>query len=207
MEWLVQWLRQMLDSPDSMECRKEKAALHPALWQSRNLALKSLGFSVQPVLASDLYGRSDPGARAHQVLGPAVSGRKWLADMELSIYRDGQSAIRTLSPGRSYIDAIAQNFGILLDVDYNDFAPLGQIWNLKEMENTMNQNLSVLINELKNRAQIYIHIYRELSKEVGKEKAAEIMKKALYARGKEKGLQLAGRLGEPNLHKMAHCIR
>jgi hypothetical protein len=71
------------------------------------------------------------------------------------------------------------------------------------MEKTMNQNLTVLLNELKNRAHIYIHIYRELSKEVGKEKAADILKKALYARGKEKGLQLAGRLGEPNLHKMA----
>jgi hypothetical protein len=67
----------------------------------------------------------------------------------------------------------------------------------------MNQNLSILINELKNRARIYIHIYHELSEEVGKEKAAEIMKKALYTRGKEKGLQLANRFGKPNLHEMA----
>lgn len=67
----------------------------------------------------------------------------------------------------------------------------------------MNQNLSVLVNEIKNRAKIYIHIYRELSKEVGKEKAAEIMKKALYERGREKGLQLAGKLEKPDLHKMA----
>ena len=67
----------------------------------------------------------------------------------------------------------------------------------------MNQNLSVLVNELKNRARIYINIYRELSREVGTEKAAAILKRALYARGREKGLQLAGRIAEPNLHELA----
>ena len=67
----------------------------------------------------------------------------------------------------------------------------------------MNPNLNALTKELKNRAQIYIHIYRELSKEVGKEKATSILKAALYARGKEKGLQLAAKLGEPDLHKLA----
>lgn len=190
-----------------------------------HLALKSLGFSVQPVLARVLYGRSDPGARTHQVLVVTISGRKWLADigfggpglrlplpmvvdrfeeqygeryrlrqdptygmilqkesknaivdlysfderertmdvdidmanhftatwpdsifrlhrmcalpkpwgritlvdMELSIYRDGQSTIRTLSPGSSYMDAITQNFGISLNVDYGDLSPLSQL--------------------------------------------------------------------------------
>jgi hypothetical protein len=67
----------------------------------------------------------------------------------------------------------------------------------------MNQNLSVLINELKNRARIYIQIYRELTKEVGSEKAVEILKKALYARGQEKGAQLKARIGEPDLHQLA----
>ncbi|MBN1566275.1 MAG: L-2-amino-thiazoline-4-carboxylic acid hydrolase [Acidobacteria bacterium] len=67
----------------------------------------------------------------------------------------------------------------------------------------MNQNLSVLVSEIQNRARIYVHIYRELSKEVGEEKAAEIMKRALYERGREKGIQLARRLGQPDLHKMA----
>ena len=67
----------------------------------------------------------------------------------------------------------------------------------------MNQNLSTLVKELKNRASIYVHIYRELSKEVGSEKAAEILKRALYQRGKEKGLQLAVHLGHPDLHKLA----
>jgi hypothetical protein len=67
----------------------------------------------------------------------------------------------------------------------------------------MNQNLSILINELKNRGRIYILIYRELAKEVGSEKAASILKAALYKRGKEKGIQLAQKIGEPDLHKLA----
>lgn len=67
----------------------------------------------------------------------------------------------------------------------------------------MNQNLAVLVNELKNRASIYVHIYRELSGEVGAEKAAAILKRALYARGKEKGIQLARKIREPNLHELA----
>jgi hypothetical protein len=71
------------------------------------------------------------------------------------------------------------------------------------MENMMNENLSILINELKNRARIYICIYRELLKEVGQEKTISILKRALYARGKEKGLQLANKIGEPNLQELA----
>jgi predicted ArsR family transcriptional regulator len=67
----------------------------------------------------------------------------------------------------------------------------------------MNQNLSALVNELKNRARIYVHIYRELSQEVGREKAVEILKRALHARGQEKGLQLKAKIGEPNLHELA----
>ena len=67
----------------------------------------------------------------------------------------------------------------------------------------MNQNLSTLVSELKNRAHIYVHIYRELSKELGREKAVEIMKRALYARGQEKGAQLKAKIGQPDLHKLA----
>lgn len=67
----------------------------------------------------------------------------------------------------------------------------------------MNPNLNALKKELKNRAQIYVHIYRELSKELGKEKATSILKAALYARGKEKGEQLAATMGTPDLHKLA----
>jgi hypothetical protein len=67
----------------------------------------------------------------------------------------------------------------------------------------MNQNLAALANEIKNRAIIYVHIYRALSKEVGKDKAAEIMKRALYDRGKEKGLLLKAKIGQPDLHRLA----
>jgi len=67
----------------------------------------------------------------------------------------------------------------------------------------MSSNLDALINELKNRALIYIHIYRELLKEVGKDKAAQLLKSALYARGKEKGVLLANKIGKPDLHKLA----
>jgi hypothetical protein len=66
----------------------------------------------------------------------------------------------------------------------------------------VNQNLAVLVNELKNRARIYINIYRELSMEVGADKAAAILKRALYARGREKGLQLAQKISKPNLHEL-----
>jgi hypothetical protein len=67
----------------------------------------------------------------------------------------------------------------------------------------MNQHLPVLINELKNRAKIYVHIYRELLKEIGRDKAVELLKRALYARGREKGEQLASKIGKPDLHKLA----
>ena len=67
----------------------------------------------------------------------------------------------------------------------------------------MNQHMAALVKELKNRAHIYIYIYRELAKEVGQEKAIGILKRALYARGKEKGLQLSAKIGEPNLHELA----
>ena len=67
----------------------------------------------------------------------------------------------------------------------------------------MNPNLNALINELKNRARIYVHIYRELSKEVGSDRAQALLKRALYARGQEKGAQLAQKTGKPDLHKAA----
>ena len=51
-------------------------------------------------------------------------GRITLSDMELTIHRDGQSISRTLSPGPQYMTAIAEHFGIRLDSNYEDFAPL-----------------------------------------------------------------------------------
>jgi len=67
----------------------------------------------------------------------------------------------------------------------------------------MANHLTALKDEIKNRARIYVHIYRELSKEVGRDKAIEILKKALYARGREKGNQLAAKIGKPDLHQLA----
>ena len=49
----------------------------------------------------------------------------------------------------------------------------------------MNRQLAVLQNEIGNRARIYVHIYRELTKEVGADAASAILKRALYARGRE----------------------
>ena len=187
-----------------------------------HLALESLGFSVRPLLARVLYRRLDPGARTHEVLIVAVSGRKWLADagfggpglrepiplvpdqieeqcgelyrlrrdsrfgmvlqkqagdefvdlyafdenevtldidiemanhftstwpesifrlqrmcalptsrgrvtladMDLTIHRDGVSTSRTLSPGPQYIAAIREYFGINLDARYEDLLAL-----------------------------------------------------------------------------------
>jgi N-hydroxyarylamine O-acetyltransferase len=189
-----------------------------------HLALKSLGFTVQPLLARVLYGRTEPGARTHQVLVVTISGQDWLADcgfggpglclplpmipdqvgdqygerhrlrrdsrygmvlqrasqdsfldlytfdqseqtlavdiemanhftstwpasmfrlhrlcslrkqwgritlsdMELTIYRNGQSSSQTLPPGPQYMAAVAEHFGIQLDSKYEDLAPLNQ---------------------------------------------------------------------------------
>lgn len=64
-------------------------------------------------------------------------------------------------------------------------------------------HLDELRKEIRNRAIIYVHIFRELEKEIGQERALEVMKRALYARGKEKGVQLASRIGPPNLRELA----
>ena len=45
---------------------------------------------------------------------------------------------------------------------------------------------------MKNRALMYYHIYQEASREVGPEKAAGILKRAIYNRGLEIGKLLAG---------------
>jgi N-hydroxyarylamine O-acetyltransferase len=44
------------------------------------LALKSLGFTVRPLLARVIYGLPDPGARTHEVLLVTIAGQDWLAD-------------------------------------------------------------------------------------------------------------------------------
>lgn len=48
-----------------------------------------------------------------------------------------------------------------------------------------------LMGSFKNRALLYYHFFNELRKELGEEKASEIMKRAIYARGLEIGKQFA----------------
>jgi hypothetical protein len=67
----------------------------------------------------------------------------------------------------------------------------------------MNKYLEALKNEVKNRARIYYLIYKELSAEMGEEKAMELLKRAIYERGAEKGKLLAKKIGEPDLKKLA----
>jgi hypothetical protein len=55
-------------------------------------------------------------------------------------------------------------------------------------EETLRQNLYA---SFKNRAMMYYHLFDEMRKEMGEEKAAVIMKRAIYQRGLEIGKQLA----------------
>ena len=48
-----------------------------------------------------------------------------------------------------------------------------------------------LIAQMKNRAMMYYYIYKEVSEEVGAQKAAEILKRAIYKRGLDVGKMLA----------------
>lgn len=70
----------------------------------------------------------------------------------------------------------------------------------------MNKYVTALRDEVKNRARIYHLIYKELSKEVGEERAVAILKRAIYERGKEKGVQLAKKIGEPDIKKLAEAF-
>ena len=49
-----------------------------------------------------------------------------------------------------------------------------------------------LVGQMKNRAMMYYYIYKEVSEEVGADKAAAILKRAIYKRGLEVGKMLAG---------------
>ena len=48
-----------------------------------------------------------------------------------------------------------------------------------------------LVAQMKNRAMMYYYIYKEVSEEVGSQKAAEILKRAIYKRGLDVGKMLA----------------
>lgn len=70
----------------------------------------------------------------------------------------------------------------------------------------MNKTEMALKQEIKNRARIYYLIFEELGKDVGQDKAVEILKRAIYERGKEKGQLLAEKLGGPDLKKLAQAF-
>jgi hypothetical protein len=55
-------------------------------------------------------------------------------------------------------------------------------------ENALRQQL---YGSFKNRAMMYYHLFEELKKEVGEDKAAEIMKRGIYQRGLEVGRHFA----------------
>lgn len=58
-------------------------------------------------------------------------GRVTLSDMELTIHRDGHSRKKALPPGRAYLEAIEEYFGIRLNAAYEDLAPLIPTGNIK----------------------------------------------------------------------------
>ena len=51
---------------------------------------------------------------------------------------------------------------------------------------------AALVGQMKNRAMMYYYIYKEASEVVGPEKAAEILKRAIYKRGLDVGKMLSG---------------
>ena len=67
----------------------------------------------------------------------------------------------------------------------------------------MDKQLQLLKDEIKNRALIYYEMYRQLSAAHGSEDAIRLMSKAIYERGKAKGGQLGGKIGEPDLEALA----
>ena len=66
--------------------------------------------------------------RLHRMCSlPQPWGRVTLSDMELTIRRDGQSLSETLPAGSQYISALAENFGIEIDANYEDLALLDTV--------------------------------------------------------------------------------
>ena len=64
---------------------------------------------------------------------------------------------------------------------------------------------NALYGSFKNRAMMYYHIFDELRKEIGEEKATAIMKRAIYNRGLEIGKQLA-KYGPDNLEGLKNAF-
>ena len=70
----------------------------------------------------------------------------------------------------------------------------------------MDNALKALRDEIKNRALIYYEIYLQLSAELGSKEAIRLMGKAVYERGKDKGEQLGGKIGKPDLARLARAF-
>ena len=65
-----------------------------------------------------------PGSifRTHRMCAfPKQWGRVTLTDMELTLHRNGRSTGTTLTPGPSYMEALAEHFRLFLDTKFEDF--------------------------------------------------------------------------------------
>ncbi len=70
----------------------------------------------------------------------------------------------------------------------------------------MDTQLEVLRGEIKNRALIYYEIYKQLAAEHGSDEAVRLMGQAIHERGRAKGELLGGKIGEPDLVKLAEAF-
>lgn len=97
--------------------------------ESRGAFIDLYTFREQPTLDADIemsnhFTSTWPGSlfRIQKMcVLPKTWGRITLSDMELTIYRDGRSTRKTLDPGSSYMDALAEHFGLALDTKFEDF--------------------------------------------------------------------------------------
>lgn len=70
----------------------------------------------------------------------------------------------------------------------------------------MDRPLKALEDEIKNRALIYFQIYQQLTAALGSAEAIRFMGKGIYERGKDKGQQLAEKIGDPDLVRLASAF-
>lgn len=70
----------------------------------------------------------------------------------------------------------------------------------------MDPHLKALKDEIKNRALFYVALYRRLSAALGREEAIRLMGEAVYERGKDKGVLLGEKIGEPDLPTLARAF-
>lgn len=70
----------------------------------------------------------------------------------------------------------------------------------------MSDPLKALKDEIKNRALIYYEIYLQLAAELGSAEAVRLMGQAVYERGRDKGAQLAQKIEEPDLARLARAF-